>query len=194
MHRSEPSADKWFNAIRGIFDFAERRNLIKPGAIGQGSWFSSIDAVILEGIHDGLALSREKRGGRYKDNPGAPLWRNFFEARRSGASQGRSTALWGDAEQVTTDFARQRVGPGNAREEAFINLSDGWRWALRQDDKKKQGFLFLGGVTPWLHYDAYGNFDPKTRTRVSLGADAAWGLAGAMAYDGDGNALEWTGP
>jgi hypothetical protein len=62
----------YFNAILALLDFAGDKKLIQPGRLGQGSWFSSMDAVILEGIHDGFALSQGRNDAMYKDVRAGP--------------------------------------------------------------------------------------------------------------------------
>ncbi len=78
------------------------------GLITDSSWFSIVDAGILEGIQNGLAALALGADGLL--NPGSGLWYDFFDARRDGADDATSRTLWGRAEQASTDFGIDQAG------------------------------------------------------------------------------------
>jgi RHS repeat-associated protein len=138
----------WFEAIRAVLDIAAERHLIQP-AKGHfaGSWFSKVDAAILQGIQDGFA-SHLGRTTETK-NPGVKAWKAFFDAAdrnfpagRSGTIQRVNTLkqLWGTAEAATTKWGAQIADdavnghqiaspPGWVRG-AFIGWGDVFRFAV----------------------------------------------------------------
>jgi hypothetical protein len=126
IHSHDRDPEAFFNAILALLDFAGDEDLIEPGRIGEGNWFSSIDAVILEGIHDGFAFSRGRTGAMYTDlRGGAEAWQRFFEARQTDpGNTDLARSLWGRAEQKTTNFAHQLVGKGSEREEIFLEYGN----------------------------------------------------------------------
>lgn len=104
----EGNFKNWFNAIDGILRFASDKKLIR-----RGSWFSIVDAGILQGIQDGLAMLRGKVS--VYENPGAAKWRKFFQARADRRSDTVSRSLWGAAEQAATNFGLARARAVGAR-------------------------------------------------------------------------------
>jgi hypothetical protein len=168
------------STIRALLDFAGDKKLIQPGRIGQGSWFSSMDGVILEGIHDGFALSRGKDDAMYRDvERGAEAWQRFFEARRTDPGDtDLARSLWGAAEQTTTDFAHDLVGEGSEREEVFLENSNAWRKTLRASySAKSLDFCEWGWCEPAIYL-----LDPRSYGEVRVGADLMWREAGFEAW------------
>lgn len=106
------------------------------GAGARGGWVSLTDAGILEGVERGLAIAT----GRSTDtggNPGAPKWAKFVTGLASGKLDERSAhdRAWSAAEQASTEYgdrlARQRGEYPNAEQQRFYELTDVYRFAVR---------------------------------------------------------------
>lgn len=73
-----------FQAVEGVMDF-----FIRKGLAGQGTWLSLMNAAVVEAIQRGAAVSlgmTDVAG----DNPGAPMWAQFFDQRKQGRLDDRA--------------------------------------------------------------------------------------------------------
>lgn len=73
-----------FQAVEGVIDF-----FIRKGLAGQGTWLSFMNAAVIEAIQRGAAVSlglTDNAG----DNPGAPIWVQFFNQRKEGRLDDRA--------------------------------------------------------------------------------------------------------
>lgn len=107
-----------FNNILGVLDFFDAEGL---GA--SGTWFSMVDAAILQGISlsYGTFLQSQGIGPAMRNfNPGAAPWAEFFDFRaRNPLNEARQRQLWGAAEQAATDYgvwyAEHGINPRTGR-------------------------------------------------------------------------------
>lgn len=191
----------WFNAIDGILHFADDLDLISDQ-----SWFSIVDAGILEGIQNGLAIVRNRATGLL--NPGSQLWARFFDGRLSGADDATSRTLWGRAEQSATNFGllqtdlRDIDAPLGG--ETFASVGNIYRGLLTLSDPVQDAASKAAEVSCWIGplrgpwCDDYADrvedvvdgaydlvVDPRNETLTYTGAHALW-RAGMLE--------EWTTP
>lgn len=184
IHRTygeQYNIDDWFNAIDAVLQFASEKEWDS-----KGSWFSLIDAGILGGIHDGLALflghsnvvRDEFRGDveLYAENPGARLWQDFFEYRAGLASpddeKGRSMVLWGEAEQAATEhgvwLADVMGAEGDEFQLRWFGLTEWYRSAIRHPTIRGNINKFNG---------PFPDFDVTNREASYEGVHDAWDTA-----------------
>lgn len=180
----------WFDAIDGILRFADDLDLITDG-----SWFSIVDAGILEGIQNGLAAV--VFGAEGLVNPGSGRWEEFFRGRLSNVDDATSRTLWGRAEQSATNFGLRQADlrdvnalPGG---DTFASVGNLYRGLLTlsdpvQDTAEKAAQVYCWVMPfrgPWCddYADRVGDavdkgydlvVDPRNETLTYAGAHALW--------------------
>ena len=129
--------DGWFNNVLGILQFAGEHNLMKSG-----SWESWVDASILKGISDGLALQLGHQIAAADTGAAAEKWHAFFTQRARNpdpSDDNESLHLWGDAEQTATTFGRDVVAREHGAiadphvERTLWEFGNAYRAALKYD-------------------------------------------------------------
>jgi RHS repeat-associated protein len=183
----------WFNSIEEVLKFAISRHLFKGG----DTWFSLVDAHILAAIQDGLRMFR---GSSALDsgNAGSAKWEAFFNAKFKpfGVSDADLKALWGPAEQASTDYGVSVTDPyrsASLGERALKSVTDIWRWGVghapgfesARDHYCASSFLTCLVIQP-LSYASTDFMDPREQVWIQPWARTIWGqvqpsLAGAPA-------------
>jgi hypothetical protein len=122
----------WFNNVQGVVLFLGRERMITPG-----SWFPIGDAVTIEGFEMGYYEYRNNLKGVSR-NPGADLWRDFFQARAE--DPGNTTGalrLRGLAEMATVHYGANLADDSTRRPkgtDTFVAVGDDFRRALSSGD------------------------------------------------------------
>ncbi len=139
----------WLNAIVGVLNFAGRNHLISDG-----SWFSWVDAGILQGISDGMRMSLHQATA--STNPGARKWAAFFGAQAVSALPGAGVStdslkrLWGVAEEASTRWGAARAADAGTgptlKEEAVYDGALLFRAGVRHSSGISSFFRFLGSA------------------------------------------------
>jgi RHS repeat-associated protein len=98
LHAAEFNAQDHLAPVQGVLQF-----MLEVGIGDGGSWSSWVDATILHGIQDGLAIASGLSGT--SSNPAAQLWADFFDYKltpRTGYKEHEARRLWGIAEEAAT--------------------------------------------------------------------------------------------
>lgn len=143
LMKQVPNAQNWFNNIVGIIE-----GFIEYRLAESGSWLSIVDAAILQGIQDGYARSAGLMTAA-SANPGAPLWRAFFDALGRPTKDGERLKLWGAAETAATNYgvamAAARGVSANRFEWLFWQTGNVYRRAVASFDGGMGKLVGAGG-------------------------------------------------
>jgi hypothetical protein len=172
----------WFNSIEEVLRFAISRHLFKGG----DTWFSLVDAHILAAIQDGLRLYRGS-GALDRGNSGSSKWQAFFHAKFAAnrVSDAELKALWGPAEQASTDYGATVTDPLRSAllgEKALKSVTDIWRWGVghapgfesTRDHYCAASFLTCLIGQP-ISYASTDFMDPRERVWIQPWARTLWG-------------------
>jgi hypothetical protein len=170
-------AQDWFSAIRGILKVGGERELVHPR-----SWFSRVDAHILYGIQEGIALLMNRR-----TKPGIASgydWKVFFESEAAEVlSDDALIALWGKAELHSTNIGREvaeshGLTPSADEKSVLSDLGDVYRIGLHYRSVARDLAVF----PPGAGYMLGEILDPRSEEwsyalasgAYWLAADASW--------------------
>ncbi len=158
----------WLNAIAGVI-----KALDQAGLLERGSWSSWLDAGILQGIQNGLALSRGY--APVQGNTGAGDWKAFFVRQRSGAPDTELIPRWGRAEDRTTEAAARIADAKATRREIEERVYAGGEFyrSQAQDPVVHEPLATLleaSGRVPGPVADILrGKVDPRNEAQTYLG-------------------------